>query len=88
MPDLAVFNDIEIIAKVQKAAEILKIFKVHTYGNRQGVLEATIVHEVDQKDVMCPERCILHCLDKTGVLYIASTKLVALLAFPDIQSST
>ena len=32
MPDLVVSNDIEIIAKVQKTAEILKIFKVHTYG--------------------------------------------------------
>ena len=34
MPDLAVSNDTEIIAKVQKTAEILMIFKVHTYGEQ------------------------------------------------------
>ena len=34
MPDLAVSNDIEIIAIVQKTAEILMIFKVHTYGEQ------------------------------------------------------
>ena len=34
MPDLAVSNDTEIIAEVQKTAEILMIFKVHTYGEQ------------------------------------------------------
>ena len=34
MPDLAVSNDTEIIAKVQETAEILMIFKVHTYGEQ------------------------------------------------------
>ena len=34
MPDLAVSNDTEIIAKVQKTAEILMNFKVHTYGEQ------------------------------------------------------
>ena len=34
MPDLAVSNDTEIIAKVKKTAEILRIFKVHTYGEQ------------------------------------------------------
>ena len=38
MTDLVVSNDTEIIAKVQKTAEILMIFKVHTYG------EQTVVH--------------------------------------------
>ena len=34
MPDLAVSNDTEIIAKVHKTAEILMIFKVHTYAEQ------------------------------------------------------
>ena len=38
MPDLAVSNDTEIIAKVQKTAEILMIFKVHTYGEQTVVI--------------------------------------------------
>ena len=37
MPDLAVSNDTEIIPKVQKTAEILMIFKVHTYGEQTVV---------------------------------------------------
>ncbi len=32
MPDLAITNDTEIIAKVVETAEIVMIFKVHTYG--------------------------------------------------------
>ena len=43
MPDLAVSNDTEIIAKVQKTAEILMIFKVHAYG------EQTVVYEISFK---------------------------------------
>ena len=38
MPDLAVSNDTEIMAKVQKTAEILKIFKVHSYGEQTGLV--------------------------------------------------
>ena len=34
MPDLAVSSDTEIIAKVQKTAEILMIFKVYSYGEQ------------------------------------------------------
>ena len=34
MPDLAVSNDTEIITQVQKTAEILMIFKVHTHGEQ------------------------------------------------------
>ena len=40
MPDLAVSNDTEIIAEVHKTAEILIIFKVHTYGEQTVVCEA------------------------------------------------
>ena len=38
MSDLAVSNDTEIIAEVQKTAEILMIFKVHTHGEQTVVL--------------------------------------------------
>ena len=38
MPDLAVSNDTRIISKIQKAPEILVIFKVHTYGEQTVVL--------------------------------------------------
>ena len=41
MPDLAVSNDTEIIAKVQKTAEILMIFKVHNFGEQTVVKEAS-----------------------------------------------
>ena len=34
MPDVAVSNDTEIISEVQKTADILMIFKVHTYGEQ------------------------------------------------------
>ena len=34
MPDLAVYYDTEIFAKVKKAEEILMIFKVYTYGEQ------------------------------------------------------
>ena len=37
MPDLAVSNHTEIMAKVQKTVEILMIFKVHTYGEQTVV---------------------------------------------------
>ena len=37
MPDLAVSNDTEIIAKAQKTAGILMICKVHTYGEQTVV---------------------------------------------------
>ena len=48
MSDLAVSNDTEIIAKVQKTAEILMIFKVHTYG------EQTVVRILkEQLEVVC-----------------------------------
>ena len=51
MPDLAVSNDTEIIAKVQKTAEILMIFKVHTYREQtvvsrlsSGPMQSNIAH--------------------------------------------
>ena len=62
MPDLAVSNDTEIIAKVQKTAEILMIFKVHTYGE-QTVVPATFDDELVSvtsrllKLKTCPQLC-------------------------------
>ena len=46
MPDLVVSND--IIAKVQETAEILQIFKVHTYGVIDSKLLCEVVRRVTE----------------------------------------
>ena len=55
MPDLAVSNDTKIIAKVQKTAEILMIFKVHTYGEQTFTLIVIYIDSVLQAIQVSPQ---------------------------------
>ena len=60
MPDLAVSNDTEIIAKVPKTVEILMIFKVHTYGEQTVDLVEGAHISLRLDVLLIIHRCMLH----------------------------